>query len=572
MPVCSTALPQSARDPIWSSLVVFFLLSVVAGIAQDQPVSPAETPSRLIFTEITTASFNPCGIEVLPFPRIAFCDFDGDGRQELMAGSKDGRLLLYGSTDALRWHSYDGYFTGIKAGALCAPTAGDLDGDGAVELVIGTGGFSSNSGRIQLYHRRSDPAGLRWEMVTTLPMDVGDDAAPAVVDYNFDGLPDLIVGNSEGRLSFFRNLGGLRFAAETPPLPLRRSYGMYATPSAAAQPGKIVLAVGTDQGGVWLYQFTRQAGRVTLQVLPARLRVRNFASPAFTDLLQAGRLDLVVADGDGGLEYYEQRGNTFTLWAKSQQIFQNRLETGPASAPSLAIKGTLESLVVGNIDGTFRLFRSSPEAGMVPWREERGYFDPLRVAGFSHGVLTEWDGREMLVAGESGGGLRAYLRATGNRLPRWREAFNFFSGVRVAGHSAPCLFDLDRDGGWELITGAADGRLHVYRVRATSGGWPVWEPVAGALDRLKVTAYSSPALAWHGESVEVFVGQQDGRIRTFRLSHPGAAGESLEETHWLDDLVFRQFPSPAVRERDGQLELIVGDYDGNLRHFLAEWK
>src|ERR1700690_2300900 len=54
----------------------------------------------------TRATFNSCGLDILPFLRTAFFDMYNDGIQEMIVGSKDGTLRLYkntGTTEEPAW-------------------------------------------------------------------------------------------------------------------------------------------------------------------------------------------------------------------------------------------------------------------------------------------------------------------------------------------------------------------------------------------------------------------------------------------------------------------------------------
>ena len=147
-------------------------------------------------------------IEVLPFIRVVFFDIDGDGVSEMIAGSKDGSLRLYrnsGSRSAPRWILEANYFKGVAAGAFSAPAAGDIDGDGKPEILVGTGGFSKDSGRVICYKNSGTLVSPVWKIMDLPEIRVGNDATPALFDVDRDGRADLIVGNSTGRLFLFRS-------------------------------------------------------------------------------------------------------------------------------------------------------------------------------------------------------------------------------------------------------------------------------------------------------------------------------------------------------------------------------
>jgi len=528
---------------------------------------PGVPDGEAVWRDCTAVTFNPCGLPVLPFLKLACADMDGDGRTDLIAGGKDGRLTLFRSIDGIAWQADPDYFAGVGEGAFAAPTLGDLDGDGAAELIVGTGGFSSRSGQVLVYANTGTRTAPRWERWPDPVIDVGDDAAPAAVDYNLDGHCDLIVGNSTGHLTMLANDGRGRLAPEALPLALRRSFGMYATPGAIRLDRVVLLAVGSSVGKIAYFQLKRGTHGVAVQPFAITHPRRDFYAPLFVSLRQPDRLDLLLADGDGGVQYFEQKTPGVWAWTRNLQLFQNRLLPGPVCAPTRSRAGGRPRLVVGNMDGEVRAYEARTEAGNPSWHEWASYFLGVKVSGFARAVLTEWEGKEVVLVGQGNGDVAAWRNTGTAKTARWVAWPAFTAGVRVKGHSAPCLFDLDGDGREELIVGAADGRLAVYRSQSPRGG-PPWGVASDCLGEIRVGGYAAPSFVRLADAVWLFVGQHDGRIRLFAAPAGGAAAVGFKETVMPDHVRVKGFASPwAEAGADGDVDLYVGDYDGNLRHF-----
>ena len=89
-------------------------------------------------------------------------------------------------------------FTGDAEGDGFGPGrgAGDLDGDGLTEIVVGSYGAGGGAGKVQLF-RGSDGALLRTITSTTAGENLGFDAM-GIGDVNGDGVGDLLLSAAEG--------------------------------------------------------------------------------------------------------------------------------------------------------------------------------------------------------------------------------------------------------------------------------------------------------------------------------------------------------------------------------------
>ncbi len=539
-----------------------------------KPIPPTEKPCK----EDTATSINRSGIENMPFMRINFIDIDGDGIQDMIVGNKNGYVYRYNNSGeplVRPWRQNSGYFEGVKAGAFSSPALADLDGDGKIELIVGTGGFSSDSGKIFFFRNDGSVTNPSWKRINDLSISIGNDAAVTVADYDFDGKPDIIACNSEGKMFFFKNVSSgrdLKFVKDINP-PVKANFGMYAVPAAKRIGDKVVLIIGNSMGKLVMFDIKKNGNGLVARQSKIGVKTKTFASPAFASLFDKGRIDLVVADGDGVLSYYENAKGDFTSLRKNEDLFNNRIFAGPVCTPTVSCIGSKTYMVIGNMDGTLRLFEHDNAARGIPWIERPGYFSGIKVQGFSRGILTSWDGMSMLVTGQGNGNVRAFINTDKNK-PAWKEKTRFFQGVNIKEHSTPVAFDLNGDGRWQLISGAADGRVYAYRIKEMKKGLPVWERIEGGLNDVKVNGFSAPTVVKDDQAVYLFVGQQDGRIGTFKADIGGAPLDygslRFQETDLLSNVRMNEHSSPFVSLNNGVFDIISGDYNGNLRHFLCK--
>jgi len=140
--------------------------------------------------------------------RIASGDLNGDGRTDLLLGHEDGTLHYYDNTStgpgSFSFGLQSTAFGPTDAGPAVAPELSDVNGDGKIDLILGT-----RDGRLRLYlNQGSSQAPLftltdpTWGQVNTTEYFTGY-AVPRVTDLNGNGLMDLVVGSERGRLFFY---------------------------------------------------------------------------------------------------------------------------------------------------------------------------------------------------------------------------------------------------------------------------------------------------------------------------------------------------------------------------------
>ena len=146
----------------------------------------------------------------------ALGDYDGDGDYDLLLGaeylSEQARLQLYenvGTRTHPIFRLVDTDYLGLSAEkfTLLKPSLADINGDGAVDLVLQAGG---NGVTARLYYQLNQSA-RGWDFVSGLqPLGVAPVKfdTPFFYDLNQDGRADLLIGRVVGRLEYYRNDGG----------------------------------------------------------------------------------------------------------------------------------------------------------------------------------------------------------------------------------------------------------------------------------------------------------------------------------------------------------------------------
>ncbi len=202
-----------------------------------------------------------------------FVDLNGDGLQDLILANH-GEFIspaVYstyfryyqniGTTDSVAFRLVDGDFAQMSSyniGRGIIPTFGDLDNDGDQDMIVGDEDgklhFFRNNGNILTPNYSLAMAGIGG-------FDVGSNAAPFLIDINGDSTLDLVVGNTFGTLTYFSNA-----SATNPVFSLvTRSLGGVKVRSPISGQGRSVpylfkdstgtinLMVGSEKEGIWQY-------------------------------------------------------------------------------------------------------------------------------------------------------------------------------------------------------------------------------------------------------------------------------------------------------------------------------
>lgn len=249
----------------------------------------------------------------------ALADWDADGDLDLLLGQAHGEVYKYtntGSNSSPDWRP-DGVLLTLPwtNHPHAYPALADIDGDGDKDLFVGEGGWQSSDagGNLHYYRNNGTPAAPNWGLVTSsfLGLDVGAASTPTFADIDADGDLDLFVGCAAGTLAFVRNGG---------------------TPTAPA----------------WASPLQPYAG----------LQLGRSSAPAFIDLDLDGDLDLLSGQEDGSLSYVRNIGTRFVpQWETVATVYPG-IDIGLNSIP---VAGDLSGdgkpdLLLGDGDGGLNLF------------------------------------------------------------------------------------------------------------------------------------------------------------------------------------------------------------------------
>ena len=155
-------------------------------------------------------------------------DYNNDGLKDLIIGnynyfnnneptSQLALLRNIGSKNEPNFEVIDRDFGGLSNIALdnilntnvkgLFPTFGDLDNDGDIDMILG-----DSNGKIHYFKNNASVnqnAVFELENINFFDIDVGQHSAPFLFDMNGDELFDLVIGQLDGSITYFENSGSL---------------------------------------------------------------------------------------------------------------------------------------------------------------------------------------------------------------------------------------------------------------------------------------------------------------------------------------------------------------------------
>ncbi|MFN8167020.1 MAG: T9SS type A sorting domain-containing protein [Bacteroidia bacterium] len=384
---------------------------------------------------------------------ITIIDIDGDGDKDLLVGdiASENSLLIVndgtpaqaemGSQDTL-FPSYDqsAYFNGFH----CHYNY-DLDNDGVKDLLVNSSEFENKKG-MWFYKNVGTNANPLFEFreenfLQNSMIELGESATPVLIDYDGDGLLDIVTGynsyiNSNGSsklsLAFFKNTG----TSVSPSFEL----------------------VDDDIGTISQFNYL------------------NSIAPTFSDLDGDGDIDLLLGRGDGIMDYFTNSagsGNVPSLSFASSKYM--RIDIGNVATPQLfdADKDGLKDLIIGSQTGKMYFFHNNGSASLahfdsIPTYSQFGCIDlqngPI-TDGFASPFFYDSLGTTLLAIAGADGYIYRYDSIDGNLSGCFRLqglVYPYSESNRIRLNLFVSGGDLNSDGKTDLIVGHATGGMQMF--------------------------------------------------------------------------------------------------------------
>ena len=587
-------------------------------------VGSKTTPSFVMDTSIDT-------IQVGSQSHPCLIDIDGDSDVDLLVGEADGVINLYenvGSGTTPNFSLVSEFFGNIGSEEEIVPTFVDIDHDADPDLFDGKSFYRNvgsatapifsrdtscdltgiqgddpaffdidndhdydlfmggRDGMILFYRNVGTPELPSFVFEPLLSIDIGFNSAPAVADIDADNDADLIVGEMDGNINLFKNLGlgsNSKFIREETTID-SVCYGSSGVPTMADIDADqdLDLFIGRGDGSISYFEnigskynpfFSNEVQNY------ADINVGSSCAPVFVDIDADNDLDLFAGKSYGALSFYRNIGNsqipTFELNETTLDSFVFSYLSTPAFS-DIDNDGDYD-LFVGELDGNINFLRNNGNPREFEFSFETDIFENIKVgfySGCSAPFLTDFDNdSDMdLFIGSNYGRIHYYENVGSPQNPDFILANDIFGDIDYGygNKLRPVLQDYDGDSDMDLIIGVDNGLIHFYENNGKTSQLDLQLATSNLLS-LNFSRTSTPQFCDidNDQDYDIFVGEYDGNLNFFR--NIGTRDEPVfrfeTENFVAPDRRFQSAPCFLDMDSDSDLDLFVGYKEGSVSYY-----
>ncbi len=432
-----------------------------------------------------------------------------------------------------------------------------------------------------------------------------NDPKPSLIDFNNDGLTDLMIGQIDGSLLYLQNTG-TTFVPKWSPIHERLAgidIGTWHTFCDIDGDLDFDLFCDSRLSTIKFFRNISSGGNIQFQLESTALTsLKNGGdsvlqtglnnTPAFADIDNDGDFDYFFGALSGRLEFHRNNGTALThLFVFETDAYdsvlafsggrQSFLEAGHGFSYIKFDDYDSDSdldLFFGDIfNFNLYLFRNDGTADSSDLNLATPDFLPFTTKGFNHPAFADLDGDTDgdMILGVALGADIDNLRFLRNESGLFvEETRNLISQIDIGTGSKPALADLDNDGDFDLLIGGNLGQLE-YLENIGNIFSPSFNAITNTFEGIDVGSNSAPALVdWDNDNdFDLLIGESLGRIEYWRNDGNASNFIATLVTNQLsafvsdtlkpikvDDLAI---PCPVDFNGDNLTDLVLGEWDYN---------
>ena len=466
------------------------------------------------------------------------------------------------------------------------PTFADLDGDGDLDIFVGT-----YYDEIQYFENRGNSTNPAFITPTGNPFgltEVDSASKPAFADLDGDGDLDLFTGESFGDTKYFENIGSKNspsFAS-----PIENPFGLvnlgYSTAPTFADldgDGDLDLFMGEVDGNT-IYIENIGDGNSPAFTSPVTnpyglTPLSYFSKPSFADLDSDGDLDLIIGGYEGGVKYFENTGNKNS--PAFAEVIDNPFgleDVGIVITPAFADldgDGDQDAFLGELLNGIYYFNNTSELVANAFANSSENPFGLTKVGFSSSPIFADLDSDGDLDAfiGNHSGEIKYFENIGNNTNPTFSELLNYPFGLSDIGEfSNPTFSDLDGDGDLDLFVGNKAGNIEYFQNTGSNTDPNFAISVDDPFGLVDIEEHASPTFCdMDGDGdLDLVVGDRDGNINYFQNMGSNTDPDFItpsENPFGLANVGGMASPTFTDFDGDGDLDAFIGAQDGNTHYF-----